>query len=227
MARKPRSRSSRTSVPSSKTNPPITQSVEQHGTRKRTLVVSLLAMGAGAVSFGLLMSDDGEKSQNKLFSSQAHCERDSAVPKEECAVQYKAALAAHEKNAPKYPVKVGCELDYGDGQCVVPSSGTHTTGSPIYYAPRMTGYLLGRASSGRYQSAPLYRKRNDPPGQFRQMAPFPQSASNTTGRSPPVARSSLRGRTWSARSGSTRVSTGTSRTSRGGFGRSSRGYSGG
>ncbi|MCC2095277.1 MAG: DUF1190 domain-containing protein [Hyphomicrobiales bacterium] len=222
MARQARSRTSSRAAAS--------RNGEKSGGRKRTMVVSLLALGAGAVTIGSYMSSsDGQKSDNKLFTSQAQCERDSAVPKEQCGKQYVAALQAHEKNAPKFPSQASCEQEHGQGQCVHPSTSTSSV-YRSYFVPVMSGYLLGRTAAGGYQSAPLYRKRTDPAGRYRQMAPFPQARGSSPGAAR-TSRSAFRSRTWTSSSSGSRVSS-TSRSSyrstyRGGFGRSSRGYSGG
>ena len=218
MARQPRS--------SSRKNPNNARLEAKSGGRKRTLVLSLLAVGAGAVTIGsLATSSDGEKSTNKLFTSLAQCERDSAIPKEECGKQFTAALQAHEKASPKFPSKESCEQEHGAGQCANPSTNTSSV-YRSYYIPAMSGYLLGRNAVGGYQAAPLYRKRTDAPGSYRQMAPFPSTGTATRTASR-TTRSAFRSRTWRSSSGVTRVSSPSRSTYRGGFGRSSRGYSGG
>ncbi len=197
---------------------------EPGGGRKRTLVVSLLALGAGAAGVGAYMGSGSETATaNRIYTSQQQCERDSAVPAEDCRKQFVAAKAAHEKAAPLFPSKEACEGEYGDGKCTNPSSGTRHS----YYIPAMTGYMMGRAASGGYQSAPLYQRRGDPPGQYRQMAAFPQPQPGTSPSSRSSTGSSFRTRTYRTNPGSSRVYTPSRSVSRGGFGSSSRGFSGG
>lgn len=191
------------------------------GNRKRTLIVSLLALGAGAAGVGMLMDSSSESAtDNRIFTSVDQCQRDSAIPSEECGRQFAQAKQAHEKAAPLYPSREACEQEYGDAKCTNPSSGTRTS----YYIPMMTGYMMSRAAGGGYQAAPLYQRRGDPPGQYRQTAAFPKplpGASGNTG----TSRSAFRTRTYRTRPGSTRVYTPSRSVSRGGFGRSSRGFS--
>ncbi|MGE3246909.1 MAG: DUF1190 domain-containing protein [Beijerinckiaceae bacterium] len=210
-------------------NPPPARPQPPHqGLRKRTVIISVLTLGAGAAIYGAVNGSDADgtvASSNKMFRSIAECERDSAVPREECVRQFQAAQAAHQKSAPHFQSKQVCESVYGEGKCETPASTTQS-----YFSPMMTAYLLGRSSRGAWQSAPLYQRRGDPPGQFRQMAPFPQPEPQRQGSSSSGSRSystsSYRTRTWSSRAGSTRVTSPSRSTSRGGFGRSSRGFSG-
>ena len=212
---------------------PTTKDENPGGNRKRTLVVSLLALGAGAAGVGgyIASGDDKEVAGSRIFVSQEQCQNDKSIPREECGKQFASAIRAHEKAAPLYPSKDACEQEFGDNKCTHPtSSGTRNS----YYIPAMTGYMMARSTGGGYQSAPLYRRRNDPPGQYRQMAAFPQPVPGTQPASRTNSRA-FRTRTWTTRPGSTRVSSPSrsssrssfGRTSRGGFGSSSRGYSGG
>lgn len=196
---------------------------EPKGGRKRTLVVSLLALGAGAAGAGAYLGSGSETDTgNRIFTSQQQCERDSAVPAEECRKQFVAAKQAHENAAPLFPSREACETEYGDGKCANPSSGSRTS----YFIPAMTGYMMGRAAGGGYQAAPLYQRRGDPPGQYRQMAAFPLAQPGAA----PASRtgssgSAFRTRTYRTNPGSSRVYTPSRSVSRGGFGSSSRGFS--
>lgn len=200
--------------------------LKQRGDSKRTLVVSLLVLGAGAATTAYYLSRP-EKTDNRIFTSLEQCKKDSSYPEGECETLFKAAKVAHEKNAPLFPSKDACEQEHG--KCTNPSQ---ETGRSSYFMPAMVGYLIGRNAARGYQSAPLFRRLGDPPGRYKQMAPFPQPlnrAGSGTSSATRASRSAFRTRTWTSGAGSSaRVyQPSRSRISRGGFGRSSRGYSGG
>lgn len=201
--------------------------IRQRGDSKRTLVVSLLVLGAGAASVAYYMSR-GEKTDNRIFKSLEQCKKESSYPAGECETQFKAAKAAHEKNAPLFPSKAACEQEFD--KCENPS---RETGRSSYFMPAMMGYLIGRHAGRGFQSAPLFRRAGDAAGRYRQMAPFPRPVARTgsgTSSASRASRSAFRSRTWTSsgsRSSARVYRPSSSRISRGGFGRSSRGFSGG
>lgn len=195
--------------------------------RKRTMAITLLALGAGAVTIGAF-TGLGSSSRDRLrvFGSVASCEADGQIPAAECAAQYQQALSAHERSAPAFATRENCENEYGAGNCVNPSA---ASGRPSMFIPMMNGYLMARRATGGFQAAPLYRRPADPAGEFRQSAAFPfpitQPSSTTSSRSsfrPGFSTSSP-----SATRSTTRSSSGiTTSSSRGGFGASARSSSG-
>lgn len=190
------------------------------GGRKRTLVVSLLALGAGAVTIGAFMESD-EKTDNRIYKTVEQCKKEQFVSADECSRQFDAARVAHEKNAPLFPEKASCEQEYGEGNCKRPET-SHA--SNRYYIPAMAGYLMGRRANGGYQSAPLFRKRGDASGQYRQMARFPYPQAGAAGQR--ARTTSFRGQRWRTSGNSSRVYSTARSTSRSGVRRSGFGRSG-
>jgi len=200
---------------------------EGDSNRKRTLVISLLAFGAGAVTIGgLTGTGSSNRSETRTYRSVSQCEADKLLTPEECATNFQQARAAHESAAPAFTNRNDCEREYGAGNCAVPSS-TRTSS----YIPLMTAYLIGRRAGGGYQSAPMYRRPTDPANEYRLSAGFPAplpTTSTSSGTRYSSSSSSFRSgsriftsgnRTSTSRSG---ITSSRSSTSRGGFGTSAR-----
>jgi uncharacterized protein YgiB involved in biofilm formation len=64
-------------------------------------------------------------------------ERAGAITK--CELDYQAALAAHNRNAPAFNTQADCEQNFD--KCA-PTTATHATGSG-HFMPLMVGYMLG------------------------------------------------------------------------------------
>ena len=220
---------SNTSRRSAPKPPPPPQTPQSGGGRKRTIAVTLIALGAGAVTIGMI-SGSGSKSslEPRTYRDVANCEAERTLPTEDCKQTFTQALSAHERSAPAYPSRENCEREFGSGNCVNPSA---NSGRASMFIPIMAGYLIGQRAAGGFQAAPLYRRPGDPQGEFRQSAAFPfATPPGSSGTSTSGGSSSFRSTT-SGSSSTVRPPTGapgmaTTTTSRGGFGASGRGSSG-
>jgi len=203
--------------------------------RKRTLVVSLLALGAGAVTIGNFTgAGTGPRTDTRTYRSITECEADRLLSSAECVTNFQQARASHERSAPVYAQQNDCEKEFGPGQCVRPSDPARAS----TWIPVMAAYLVGRRAAGGYQAAPMFRRPGDPRDEYRLSAGFPapllgattgsgssgRSSFGTSSRSPSYYRSGstifTSGRNASpSRSG---ISSSRSSTSRGGFGSSGR-----
>ncbi len=214
--KKPSQMSSRGRPPGPETPPPP-------GGRKRTIAITLLAVGAGAVTIGAfsgLGSSSGDA--QRTYKDIASCEAEKIIPADECRRNFTQAWSAHERSFQPYQSRDVCEKDYGAGNCTSPT----TAGQASLFIPLMAGYMIAQRA-GAYQAAPLYRRPGDPDGEFRQSAAFPFAASSSSSSSSSSSRGFSSSSTGSS---STRTTTGTTSgfttTSRGGFGGSSMGVSG-
>lgn len=200
--------------------------------RKRTVAITLLALGAGAVTIGVF-SGRGSSNSLRTYRDVASCEAGRPDSSVNCRENFTQALNSHERSAPGFNSREACEKDYGQGNCVQPSS---TSGRSNVFIPAMAGFLLGQRASGGFQAAPLYRRPGDPEGEFRQSAafPFPTTSSSSSSSSSGRGGSSFFGSSSSSSSSSTTTSRpstssssmGVTTTSRGGFGASGRSSSG-
>lgn len=193
------------------------------GSRKRTLVISLLALGAGAVTIGNFTGSGSSSSDTRTYRSIGQCEADRLLTAAECATQFQQAKQAHERAAPAFANRADCEKEFGANNCAQPTTNPARQTS---YLPIMAAYLIGRRAAGGYQAAPMFRRPGDPAGEYRISAAFPAPVSTSSGPSQ-SSRSFSSGsrvytsgsRTSTSRSG---LSTSRTSTSRGGFGASSR-----
>lgn len=210
------------------TPPPADADPPEQGGRKRTIAITLLALGAGAVTIGMF-SGSGTSTQPRTYKDVASCEADKLIPSSECESNFKQALSNHERSAPAFQNRENCEKEYGAGNCANPSA---SSGRASMFIPLMVGYLLAQRASGGYQAAPLYRRPGDPANEFRQSAAFPFPITTPSSSSSSSSSSNFRSgssfgssSTSSSRSTTSSPSSGITSTSRGGFGSSARGSS--
>jgi uncharacterized protein YgiB involved in biofilm formation len=202
---------------------------EQGGGRKRTMVITLLALGAGAVTVGNLTGAGSTRgTDQRTYRSVAQCEEEKLLSPQECVANFVQARQMHERAAPAFNSRTDCEREYGPGMCVPPSSESGRTNT---YIPLMAAYLIGRRAAGGYQPAPMYRRPGDPQDEYRLTtgfaAPLPSSSTGSTSTRSfnSGSRVYTRGTNTSTSRGglsSTRSSTTRTTTSRGGFGSSAR-----
>jgi uncharacterized protein YgiB involved in biofilm formation len=206
---------------------PAPQPPAEGGGRKRTIAITLLALGAGAVTIGALTTGS-DRNRTRHYTDVASCEKDNLISSTECQDNFKQALSSHERNAPAYQSREACEKEFGAGSCTNPSA---SSGRPSAFIPLMAGYLLAQRASGGFQSAPLYRRPGDPQGEFRQTAAFPfpitpPASSTSSSSSSRGFFGSSSGSSSSPSSSTTSrpssTSSGITSTSRGGFGSSAR-----
>lgn len=205
--------------------------------RKRTLVISLLALGAGAVSVGNFTgAGSGPRTDTRTYKNITECEAERLLTPAECVTNFQQARMSHEKAAPVFAQQNDCEKEFGAGQCARPSDPSRAN----TWIPAMAAYLVGRRAAGGYQAAPMFRRPGDPRDEYRLTAGFPAPLPGATSGqgSTTSSRSSFGSRSTSSssyRTGSTiftsgrnaspsrsGISTSRSSTSRGGFGSSGR-----
>ncbi len=215
--------------------PPSTPPVKPAAS-KRSTAVTLLALGAGAVTIYAATrggSNDYavEQTENThLFASQQECSSSGKIPMIDCQNAWNEAQKAHESYAPRFSSQQSCESEFGAGKCGAPSTLGATAG---IFVPLMAGYALAQMSNG-YRAQALYQRIGDAPGQYRVSGfvqpPPPQQQQQSSSSSG----SSGSSRSWSSSSSSTSWSrdsspsvsrSGTqSAISRGGFGSTSSGF---
>ena len=75
--------------------------------RKRTVAISLLALGAGAVTIGVYSGGAG--SGNRTFQSVESCEAERKDNSYDCKNNFTQALNSHERSAPAFANREACE----------------------------------------------------------------------------------------------------------------------
>lgn len=203
---------------------------------KRSTAVTLLALGAGAVTIYAATRDSStdyalERTENThLFATQQECSSSGKVPMLDCQNAWTEAQKAHESYAPRFSSQAACESEFGAGKCGAPTSAGPTFG---VFIPLMAGYALAQMSNG-YRAQALYQRLGDAPGQFRVsgfVQPPPpqqqqQSSSSSGSGSSRSWSSSSSSTSWSRDSGPTVSRSGTqTAVSRGGFGSTSSSFS--
>ena len=142
--------------PSSRTPPesaPPSSPGESGDGRKRTVAMTLLALGAGAVTIGAFSgAGTGSRDRPRTYKDPASCEAEHIVPSNECRQNFMQAVSSHERSAPGFAAREACEKEYGAGNCVNPSAGS---GRASLFIPVMAGYLIGQRAGGGFQAAPL------------------------------------------------------------------------
>jgi len=134
-----------------------------NGSRKRLALGTIAAMSVATagceapVAQPLPLPDDPVQ-----FSSPAECIA-AGYETIACEDSYKAALAQHQADAPRYDLRDNCEEEWGAGNCRESGGGSNS-----FFAPFLTGYLLSSALRGPnsgyyryggYYGSPIYRSR--------------------------------------------------------------------
>jgi uncharacterized protein YgiB involved in biofilm formation len=141
---------------------------------KRSKSIQLVLMGT--VPLLLSACDDGGGSSQQRYSTLAYqglqqCINDGKVSADICEKAYADAVAAQNRDGPRYGTLAECQAQFGWDQChpVQTSSGS-------WFVPALAGFMIGRAlGGGSYQyhqhywsgyggggfGQPLYQSRGD------------------------------------------------------------------
>lgn len=192
--------------------------------RRRSAYISTLLIG-GAAAMALSACDGGdtvEQTQAQIFPTIEACKVEFSA--EECDLAFEQSRQLHQQNAPQFTDQAACEAQMGAGACqqtVV----TQPNGSvSSVFMPALMGFMLARAlqpGGPSYYPRPIYVDRDG----------YMRSGNANVGQVPggrEAFRNSTRSTTVTTpvnRSG--QVAQPSRSTNRGGFGSSSRGFSGG
>ena len=174
---------------------------------KRSRSIGLVMMGASAIA---LTACEEQQVDAMVFESLQQCYADQALTRAQCDVEYETARTAHIQAAPKYTSLKACQSDFGAENCEQAAQRTTTGGS--VFMPLMMGYMMGSMLGGPragVASQPLYRSVDDPKS-------FRTADNRKVG--------DRIGRTQIAKSAGAAPTTKMRTTSRGGFGKSARGF---
>ena len=167
---------------------------------KRSMTVSLVLLGSAAMGLS------GCKPKAESYQSVEACEAAGGHTDQECRDGFAEAQREHEANARHFQSRDECIAAYGPSGC----EERHAEGGGSFFMPMMLGYMLGRGMGDH----PLYQ---DPYRRDGLMSSSGTGFSGYTG-----------GGSFGSRGGvSTGSSSETSTVSRGGFGASGHGASGG
>lgn len=199
---------------------------------KRTIAMTLVAVGAGAFGLWAFTATGGPKDvHGKIYRNAAHCSSDGSIAGNECQDLWRKAKVVHNSHAPAYDTKLKCEAVHDAGQCIQPADAKEAE-RRTKFIPRMAGYVMGKLALGRYQAAPLYKLKDDEPSKYRMSAvPPPETDAqgrrysafvwlSRTANSAPAA-AAPKGRPLFAKDGTSKP------LSRGGFGQTAKASAGG
>lgn len=122
--------------------------------RSQNLKLVLMAAAVPLALVGCKREPTGQ-----VLTSVEQCESQTDVPADQCKLAYEAAVAEHQKLAPRFESKVQCDQEFSNCTAVDENGRTH-------YNPPMggflMGYLIGNAIGGRggygiSGASPLYR----------------------------------------------------------------------
>jgi uncharacterized protein YgiB involved in biofilm formation len=123
---------------------------------------SRLALGGLAVAGLTLSGCEDPPAEPLRFSSVEQC-ISAGYERPFCQSTQSAALAEHERSAPRYGNAAQCEAEWGDNGCQRASSGG-------VFMPLLAGFLVGQALNRRdggyyyggssYYGSPIYRNRS-------------------------------------------------------------------
>lgn len=123
---------------------------------KRSQNLKLVLMAAAVP---LALAGCKREPTGQVLTSVEQCENQTDVPADQCRLAYEAAVAEHQKLAPRFESKVECDQEFSNCTAVEENGRTH-------YNPPMggflMGYLIGNAIGGRggygiSGASPLYR----------------------------------------------------------------------
>lgn len=166
---------------------------------KRSMTVSLVLLGSAAMGLS------GCKPKAESYPSVEACEAAGQHTDQECREGFAAAQREHEASARHFQSRDECIAAYGPNGC----EERHAESGGSFFMPMMLGYMLGRGMG--YH--PLYQDPNRRDGLM---------SSGGTGFSGYTS-----GGGFGSRSGASSSGSETSTVSRGGFGESGHGISGG
>lgn len=89
----------------------------------------------------------------QAFGNVFECAANTDLTQDQCADARKEAVAASNDVAPRFAGQGDCENEWGAGNCV-----SQKSGGSSFFAPFVTGFLLGKLINGRREYLPLYSK---------------------------------------------------------------------
>jgi uncharacterized protein YgiB involved in biofilm formation len=148
---------------------------------KRTAVLALVSIGAGAVTFYALR-DSGRTAEAHVYSTVQDCILAGGIAEQRCRDEYARSQAEHERTAPRYADQQTCEQEFGAGAC---ERRTPPGTSGSVFMPLLAGYMFGTLAANReVATQPLYRARPEqscPPVAPGQPPPNPCPPQRTGG----------------------------------------------
>ncbi len=90
---------------------------------KRTLMITLGALGVGSVGLYFLASSGGvPASTPRVFENVAACVAAKVHENGVCETQWNEASRVHDRGAPEFATIAACEAAHGAGKCVHPNT---------------------------------------------------------------------------------------------------------
>jgi uncharacterized protein YgiB involved in biofilm formation len=134
---------------------------------KRTLVLTLAALGAGSAGLYFIANTGGPTIETpRIYTSVADCVAARIQPAASCEQQWNAANVVHQRGAPDYATMDACEKEHGRGKCTNPLTPDDAARS-AKYIPMMSGYFFGKAPQGSFTGVPLYTLVREGPNSYR------------------------------------------------------------
>lgn len=132
--------------------------------RMRSAAAGLTAIGSAAMLSGCDPSPEqlsrqqfGAPTEVAAFTSVTECTASGDYTRQQCEDAQRTANNDDNRAAPRFADQDVCEQQFGGGSCVV-----RTDGNRSFFAPLLTGFLIGQlANGGGYRYGGLYRDRRD------------------------------------------------------------------
>lgn len=131
--------------------------------RKRSakvVLTTMAALGGGAMLSGcgqaeaetvkpnaaqqVASAKDGQEVQ--VFENVFACAKETGLSREECGEMRDEALAAAEKEAPRFEALSDCEQQYGEGKCVEAQQQTESSGRS-HFSPFLAAFIWSKSAS--------------------------------------------------------------------------------
>ncbi len=148
------------------------------GDNKRTLAITLVAMGAGAAGLYYLAGTNGTvSSAPQVFTSVSQCNAAKIHPSGVCEAQWNQAQKVHNIAAPAYENSEACQTAHGPGSCSALAQNEDPARAGKFI-PVMAGYFFGTTPEGTFKGVPLYSTVKDGPNQYHVAEVAPKAAAD-------------------------------------------------
>ncbi|MDG2520555.1 DUF1190 domain-containing protein [Caulobacter segnis] len=118
---------------------------------------SLMATACGPrVNPGAVAEWETTEAAPRRYTTVEQCLVDPGAEEAACRQAHEQAVRADLENGSRYWDRKSCEEVHGDRQCL-----ERQASGGSYFAPLLTGFVIGQMLDGRYGGTPVYRYRSE------------------------------------------------------------------